>query len=270
MLQRTRMIFILGLVACLLSACTLTPSFGSTPTPQAPLVVFAASSLTDAFNALGAAYEKKYPGARVQFNFAGSQTLAAQLDNGARADLFAAADMETMDRLRAKNLVRDTPRIFARNELAILIPANNPANLERVQDLNRAGLKIVIAAETVPVGKYTRQLIENFRHDAGFGPEFPATFFANVVSEETNVRQVLTKVALGEADAGIVYVTDAASAGDKVTVLDMPEGLNVTAAYPIAELNASAQAAQAQQFIAFVLSPQGQTILKQFGFRTSS
>lgn len=236
------------------------------PTPTAPLTVFAASSLTDAFKALGAAYEQAHPGAKVEFNFAGSQELRAQLEQGARADVFAAADVATMDALQKSNFIQNAPRIFARNQLAIIIPASNPAQLERAEDLNRADLKIVIAADSVPAGKYTQQWVNNLKHDASFGPDFPATFHANVVSQETNVRQVLTKVVLGEADAGIVYVTDAASAGDKVKTLPFLRGLNVTADYPVAVLKNAAQPAQAQQFVEFVLSAPGQVVLKQFGF----
>jgi molybdate transport system substrate-binding protein len=171
-----------------------------------------------------------------------------------------------MDTLRQGNLIKDAPRSFARNQLAIIVPTSNPAKLERVEDLNRQGLKIVIAAANVPVGSNTRQLIENFRHDAAFGPEFPTNFYDNVVSQEMNVRQVLSKVTLGEADAGIVFATDALSAKDKVIVLDMPEGLNVTAEYPLTILNPTKDSNQAQQFIEFVLSPQGQAVLAQYGF----
>ncbi len=254
----------LFLFVILLAACA--PSAAPANTPAPPLTIFAASSLTDAFQELGKAYTQAHPDARIEFNFAGSQELRAQIEQGARADLFASADIANMDTLQQKKLIANAPRIFARNQLGIIIPASNPAKLERAEELNRAGLKIVVAADNVPAGKYTRQLIETLSHDAAFGPDFPATFNANIVSQETNVRQVLSKVALGEADAGIVYITDAASAGDKVKLLPMLRGLNVVADYPLAVLKNTAQPEQAKQFMDFVLSADGQAVLAKSGF----
>lgn len=230
------------------------------------LTVYAASSLTDVFQELGKAYMQAHPETRVEFNFAGSQELRTQLEQGARADIVATADTATMDALQQAKLIQNAPRVFARNQLIVIIPSNNPAGLERAEDLTRQGLKMVVAADNVPLGKYTRALVENLSHDAGFGPEFPDTFYGNVVSQETNARQVLSKIVLGEADAGIVYATDAASAGDKVKFLPLVRGLNVTADYPIALLKNAPQPAQAKQFIDFIISADGQAILKKANF----
>jgi molybdate transport system substrate-binding protein len=161
------------------------------------------------------------------------------------------------------HVAEGTSEIFLNNKLVVIVPSDNPAALENLEDLAQSGIKIVFAAEEVPVGKYTRQALDQM--NAQFGSDFKEKVLANVVSNEDNVKQVVAKVQLGEADAGIVYTSDAIAAPDLKT-LEIPAELNVIAEYPIATLNQSAQAELADGFIAYVLSDEGQAILQKWGF----
>jgi molybdate transport system substrate-binding protein len=229
------------------------------------LTVFAAASLTDAFREMGTTFEAANPGMSVTFNFAGSQTLRTQIEQGAPADVFASANEDQMAALVADGMVRqDEPRVFLRNELVLVLPPNNPAQLTDLRDLGRADLKVVMAAADVPVGAYSRQALDKM--DAAFGAAFKSSVLQNVVSNEDNVKQVVTKIQLGEADAGIVYTSDAIAAPDLQTI-EIPAPLNVVARYPIAVLAHSARPQLGEQFIRFVLSAQGQAILNKWGFQ---
>lgn len=228
------------------------------------LHVFAAASLTDAFTEIGKSFEAANPGTTVGFNFSGSQALRTQIEEGAPADVFASANKKEMDALIADALInQDAPQQFLTNQLVIILPANNTAGLEKPEDLARPGIKLVLAAEEVPVGKYARQVFDNMNR--GFGTDFKDKVFANVVSNEDNVRQVVAKVQLGEADAGIVYTSDAVAAPDLKTI-EIPASMNVIAAYPIAPLARSKNSDLARSFIAYVLSADGQAILQKWGF----
>jgi molybdate transport system substrate-binding protein len=154
-------------------------------------------------------------------------------------------------------------RIFLTNQLVVILPSTNPAGIHRLQDLSKPGLKLVLAAEEVPVGDYARQSLEKM--NIAFQPDFSALVLANVVSNEDNVKQVVAKVQLGEADAAIVYASDAVAAPD-LTRIEIPEDMNVIAQYPIAALSNSDQAPLAQRFVEYVLSPAGQTLLGKWGF----
>ena len=169
-----------------------------------------------------------------------------------------------MDTLVTGSLVvRDASRIFLTNNLVVILPADNPAHIEKLEDLAKPGIKLVLAAEEVPVGKYARQALDQM--NASFGQDFKDKVLANVVSNEDNVKQVVAKVQLGEADAGIVYTSDAIAAPDLKTI-EIPADLNVIAKYPIAPLAKSANADLAPQFTDFVLSTEGQTVLQKWGF----
>jgi molybdate transport system substrate-binding protein len=229
------------------------------------LIVFAAASLTDAFKEIGTAFEAANPGTSATFNFAGSQTLRTQIEEGAPADVFASANTDQMDVLVADGMVAaGAPRIFLTNQLVVIVPPHNPARLRSLPDLARAGLKLDVAAPDVPVGSYARQALENMNEVYGEG--FGARVLANVVSEEDNVKQVVTKVHLGEADAGIVYTSDAMAAPD-IGEIPIPADLNVIAQYPIAPLDHAAKPALAQAFVGYVLSAEGQAILAKWGFQ---
>lgn len=232
------------------------------------LNVFAAASLTEAFGAIGAAFEAKNPGLKLVFNFAGSQQLLQQIDQGAPADVFASANNPLMaEAIRTGHVVSGTQQVFVRNRLVVIVPEDNPAGVATLDDLARPGLKLVLAAKEVPVGQYARDFLSRAAADPALGAQYAAAVEGNVVSYEANVRAVLSKVVLGEADAGIVYTSDVAGeAGLKVQQITIPDALNTIAAYPIAPLGSAAQPDEARRFVEFVLSQEGQSILAGHGF----
>lgn len=249
------------IVALLLSACSSLT--GSAPQAKT-LTVFAAASLTDAFTQIGQAFEAQHLGVTVVFNFAGSQALRTQLDQGAVADVFASAsDKEMTAAIDAGLIVSGTQKNFLTNQLIVILPKDNPAGVQTLEDLAKPGLKLVLAAEEVPVGGYAREALGKL--DASFGAGFKEQVLANVVSNEDNVKQVVTKVGLGEADAGIVYGSDAVAAPELPT-LAIPAEFNVIAKYPVASLASAPEATLAADFIAYLLSTDGQAVLKQWGF----
>ena len=240
---------------------------GEMPRVQGELTIFTAASLTDAFKDMAAQIEPANPGTKLTFNFAGSPTLRTQLAQGARADVFASADEPNMAGAEADGTITGQPQIFARNVLVVIVPVKNTAGIQTLQDLAKPNIKLILTNKEVPVGNYARQSLEKISQDPAFGPDFSKRVLANLVSEETNVRQVAAKVQLGEADAGIVYATDVTPAiRDAVRVIQIPPALNVIAKYPIAVVKGAQNEAGARAFIAYVLSPAGQTILVRHGF----
>jgi molybdate transport system substrate-binding protein len=226
------------------------------------LTIFAASSLTNAFEQIAETFKVDHPDTEILFNFASSSDLAAQLAEGAPADIFASANTVQMNVAQDAGRIAGAPRVFAKNRLVLIVPADNPANITTLRDLANEGVKIVIAAPAVPVRTYTDTMLERLAADAAYGEAYRAGVMANVVSEEQNVRQVAAKVALGEADAGIVYVSDITSdIREQVTSIVIPDALNTIATYPIALTNDSANPELAQEFINFVLSDAGQDAL---------
>jgi molybdate transport system substrate-binding protein len=237
------------------------------PHIQGQLTIFTAASLTEAFKEMGANIEQANPGTKVIFNFAGSPTLRTQLAQGARADVFASADEPNMQGAQKEGTIASEPRLFVRNQLVAIVPAANPAQVMRLQELAKPGVKLVLTNKEVPVGNYARQALTKMSQDAAFGSEFATHVLANLVSEETNVKQVVAKVQLGEAHAGIVYSSDVTPAvRGAVKVLAIPEPFNVIAHYPIAVVRDAPNAAGARAFIDYVLSPAGQAILTKHGF----
>jgi molybdate transport system substrate-binding protein len=243
-----------------LAAATAAMTGGTT------LTVFAAASLTDSFKAIGSAFETAHPGVKVTFSFAGSQQLRAQIEQGAKADVFASADTKNMDPLKTENLLGRDPQVFTQNALTVIVPKANPAGLKTLQDLTKPGLKLVFEDASVPAGNYTLQILDKLSADPTYGSVFKTKVLANVVSKETDVKAVVSKVSLGEGDAGVVYTTDAEVAADKLSTIAIPDEYNVVANYPIAILKAAPNPALAQQFVDFVLSSDGQSILTKYGF----
>jgi molybdate transport system substrate-binding protein len=245
------------------------PALAARPTAQEPqtLTVYAAASLTEAFRDLGKELERRHPGLKIQFNFAGSQQLATQLEQGAPADVFASADQRWMDYAKEKGLAKGESSVFARNRLVVIVPSVNPAHIERLQDLSRKGTKVVMAAEAVPVGKYSRQALANLATALGFPSDYDRQVLANVVSQEETVKNVVAKVQLGEADAGLVYRSDVTPpVSRQVRVFDIPDQFNMIASYPIAVLKSAQNASAGRQFIALLLSNDGQQVLRRHGF----
>lgn len=261
-------------IVLLLSACTAPASvapgakLGTIASPVAPesnvLTVFAASSLTDAFLETGKNFEASQSGVTVAFNFSASQTLRTQIEQGAQVDVFASANIKEMDALVAGRYIGvDSPKIFLTNQLVVIMPEKNPAGIERLEDLSNSGLKLVLAAKEVPVGNYSLQVLNKL--DQAMGNGYQEKVLANVVSYENTVKQVVAKVQLGEADAGMVYSSDC-TAAPELQKIQIPVENNVVATYPIAALEQSKNPELAQAFVAYVLSPEGQFILKKWGF----
>jgi molybdate transport system substrate-binding protein len=248
--SRIRLAAVALVLAMLAAACGGNDSGAGAGSPT-EIKVFAAASLTVAFNRIGQDYTAAHPDTKVTFNFAGSQALATQIQQGAPADVFASADTANM--AKVADLV-GAPRNFASNLLQIIVAKGNPKGVKGLPDLANPDLKVVLAAPDVPAGKYARQALDA-RHVT-----------VKPVSLEDNVKAVVTKVSLGEADAGIVYVTDAAAGGDKVQGVAIPADQNVPATYPIVTVKASGHGSQAQAFMDLVLSEQGQQVLKSYGF----
>ena len=231
------------------------------------LHVFAAASLSEAFTELCVEFERIHPGVSVRFNFAGSQQLVFQMEQGASADVFASADQRWMDYAREHDLVTPESRIFARNRLVVIVPRTNPARIARLEDLARRGVKLVLAADAVPAGKYSREVLRNLRAAPGYPPEYDKRVLANVVSEEDNVKAVVAKVQLGEADAGVVYRSDVTGAvAGHVRVFEIADPYNILASYPIAVTRSAADSEIARAFLELVESPTGQRALAQHGF----
>lgn len=236
------------------------------PAPRT-LTVFAAASLQEAFTALGDTLEHQRPGLKVVFNFSGSQTLALQIQQGAPADAFASADDRWMSLVNDSGHVSGTPQVFAHNQLVVIVPASNPGHVDRLSDLGRPGLKLVLAAEAVPAGTYARTVMANLARLPGFGADFATRVTANIVSNEENVKSVVTKVRLREADAGVVYGTDVTpDVAEDVRTLGIPPEANVTTDYPIAVLTHAPDSADARAFVDLVLSAKGQRVLASRGF----
>jgi molybdate transport system substrate-binding protein len=247
-------------------AVSETPAYA--PAEPVELNVFAAASLTESFNEIGKLFEANHPNVAVVFNFAGSQQLAQQINEGAPADIFASANKKQMDVvIEAGKVVSGTQRTFAKNRLVVIFPKDNPAGLKELKDLSNPGLKLVLAAKEVPVGQYSLDFLDKAVADPAFGATFKEDVLKNIVSYEDNVKAVLTKVALGEADGGIVYNSDIAGQdASKVGRLDIPDALNVIASYPIAPIKDSKNPDLAQAFIDLVLSQEGQDNLAKYNF----
>lgn len=226
------------------------------------LVVFAATSLREAFTAMGDAFERAHPGVEVTFNFAGTQELRTQLEQGAAVDVFVSADQVHMSAL-VQGSHAAAPVVFARNEPVIVVATEAAASVRSLSDLPSAE-RIVIGAPEVPIGRYTVQILD--RAGATLGADFRARVEARVVSRELNVRQVLAKITLGEAQAGVVYRTDAQSAQAQVSVVTIPSEINVIAEYPIAVMTAAAHPTLARAFVDFVMSAEGRRALSRAGF----
>ena len=232
---------------CVIALVALLVTGVASARESSSLTVFAAASLTDAFPKIAP---------HATYSFAGSNTLAAQIRQGAPADVFASANM-TLPNGLYKDHFCSKPVVFTRNRLVVIVPRSNPANVHTVYDLRRSGVKIVIAAQGVPVGSYTLQVLKNMNL---------TSVLSNVVSRESDVREVLAKVALNEADAGFVYSTDAKTVPGKVRVLRIPAWAQPKVQYGICIVSASAHKASARAFVRRVMSNAGQKVLVRYGF----
>jgi len=222
------------------------------------VIVFAAASLNNAFDKLGSQFEKLHPGTSLKFNYAGSSGLATQLTQGAKADLFASANTANMKIVQDASLVSGTPKDFAQNKLEIVVGKGNPLHITSVSDLSKSNIKVAVCQKDVPCGAYSADVFKK------------AGVTVKPVSEETSVSGVVTKVSLGEADAGIVYVTDVKAAGDKVSGVPIPPNQNVVADYPMVRLKDASNSSAATAFINYVDGSAGQKVLASYGFKPGS
>ena len=240
------------------SSPNTTAAAGATPSgaakPSGTVVVFAATSLTDAFDKIATQFEAANPGVSVKFNYNGSSSLATQITQGAPADVFASAAPSNMNTVTEQKLAAGTPKDFASNEAEIMVAKGNPSHIKSVSDLASPATKVVVCAPQVPCGAVATQVFKN------------AGVTVKPVSQEQNVGGVVTKVTLGEADAGIVYVTDVKANEAKATGVAIPASQNATTQYPIAEIKGAPNATGAAAFVSYVLSSAGQQVLKSFGF----
>ncbi len=263
---------VVGLVCALvIGGCGSSSSGSSGSATPVTLKVFAAASLTEAFNEIETTFHAAHTNVTISYSFGGSDTLATQITLGAAADVFASANTKQMDVVvKAGQVTGTSVQTFAHNRLVVIYPKANPAHVQTLQDLAKSGLRLDLAASTVPVGQYALDFLTKASADPAFGASFKANVLHNVVSYETDVKIVLTKVSLGEADAGIVYTTDAATKSDSVGTITIPDSLNSIAAYPIAPVKTSGHADVAAQFVAYVNATDGQTVLAKYGFLPGS
>jgi len=241
------------LAAC--SSSSTTSSAGASAPGGSELTVFAASSLTGAFTQIGKDYEAANGGVHVVFNFGSSTDLATQIGSEGTADVFASASGTAMDTVEKTPGVSDRTD-FATNELVVIVPTDNPANISTLDDLGNDGVQLVLGAKGVPVGDYAREMLDN--------ADLTDQVMPNVVSNEPDDASVVAKVQSGEADAGIVYTSDLTNAD--VSSVEVPADVNVVATYPIAVVTGAAQADTAKSFVTYVTGDQGQATLADFGF----
>ena len=263
---------VLVLAACTAGSGTPTTSSPAPPRSVAPshgasadLTIFGAASLKAVLEAVEAEYEKANPGTTLTVSTDSSAALETQIEQGAPADVFLSADTSNPQKLVDAGLAAGEPVAFAGNKLTLIVPADNPAGIATPADLARDGLRIIAAGDEVPITKYATQLVDNLAGQAGAPADFAAAYAANVASKEDNVSAVVAKIALGEGDAGIVYVTDAAAA-DGVETIDVPDAANVPATYAGVVVGASPNQAAASAFLEWLAGPDGQAVLAEFGF----
>lgn len=246
-------VLVLGMTACANLPFAPTP----TPTPAAPLVIFADDALANVLRDIGAAFTQANPGAQMEWTFAEPNVLRAQIAQGAEPDVVISADARWHE---------NAFPLVARDPLVLVVANANPAQLERVEDLNRDALRVAIADENTTLGQATRALVENFRHDAAFGPDFPARLDNSIVAQADSGRAVLNAVIEKRADVGIVYASQARLEAQRVTVLEIPRELNVSAEFRRAALATTKGAARTQAFLDYLTLPQAQTLWRAYGF----
>jgi len=253
-------------LVALIAALVLASSAGLAEEPK-ELTVFTAASLTGAFGEIGQIYTNQ-TNIKVAFNFDGSQALRTQIENGAYADVFVSANKKQMNAVKNIGLMNNSSIIiFTKNKLSLIVPKGNPAKIGNLSDLAKPGLKIVIGTKDVPVGDYALQIIGKLGNDSAYGPDYKTKVLANVISQETNVNYVVTKVALGEADVGFAYVSDITEElTSKVDKIDIPDEYNIIAEYPLGILLESKYPAESWEFVDLVMSDEGKAVLEKYGF----
>jgi len=234
---------------------------------QKEIIVFCGAGLTGAFNEIGQLYQNA-SGISVKFNFDGVPALRAQIEQGAYADVLVTSNLKHMNGLQAEGYINNsTVKIFAENKIAVVVPIDNPANISHLADLARPGIMILIGTKDLPAGDYARTVLEKLANDSEYGPDYRDKVMANIVSEETTVNRIVSKVALGEADAGFAFISDVSpEMVGKITKISIPERYNVKGYFPIGALAQSSHPVEVQNFIDLVMSPEGQKVLEDYEF----
>jgi molybdate transport system substrate-binding protein len=258
MTGKRRILAFLALTALMLCAYAQEPE---------DLTVFCGAGLTGAFNEIGQIYENTSDFG-VNFNFDGVPALRAQIEQGAYADIVVSANLKHMDALKAEGYIdNNTIEIFAGNKVAVIVPNDNPANITNLTDLAKPGMKILIGTKDLPAGDYALQVLDKLAADSKYGPAYKDAVMANIVSEETTVNRIVSKVALGEADAGFAFISDVSpQMVGKVTRIVVPKEYNVVGKFPLGVLKQSRYPEEAQSFVDLVMSEEGQAILDKYGF----
>ncbi len=278
---KSRVLAPIVIAAIVLAACSsaggvrspqATAAASATIAPVAPpsaaavdLTVFGAASLKKALAEIKVSYEAANPGTTITISTDSSTALATKIEQGAPADVFLSADTQNPQSLVDKGLAVGPVTEFAGNTLTVIVPAGNPAGIRTPADLAKAGVKIIACADSVPIARYAGQLVANLSKEAGYPADLVARYTANVASKEDNVAAIVSKIALGEGDAGIVYATDAKTSDD-VTAVPVPDSANVSATYGGVVVKASPNAAAATAFMDWLAGPDGQAILVSLGF----
>jgi molybdate transport system substrate-binding protein len=259
------LVFILVLTGCSSPAPASPPTAAPTAPPaNITLKILAPSSLTDAAKDITATYEAAHPGVKLAVEFGHTPTQRLQLTQGATGDVFITASQKDMnDAVADQSVASGQPKVFAKNQLVVVLPAKNSADLQKLEDLAKPGVRVLVAVVDTPIGKVTLDLLDKVEKQIGAG--YKTKVVANVVSNEAGVKPIVSKIKLGEADAGIVYVTDAVSAPELKTIAIPPE-LNMIMQLNVAPLAKAAQPEQAAAFTAYLMSPEGQATLKKWGF----
>jgi molybdate transport system substrate-binding protein len=264
---------VLLISAMIAAGCTSpTPAPASTPTAtpvsKTTITVFAAASLSAAFNQTKAQFEVLHPEANIVYNFDSSGTLQTQIEQGAQPDVFASAASSNMNALKNAGLMNNSTVVnFAKNKLALIVPANNPASITGLADLNKTGLKLVVCGSTVPCGKYAIQMLQTLRNTTGYGSAYYDTVVANEKSQEPSATSAVTKVATGEADVAVVYASDVQEKyQSSVKTITIPDSMNVIATYPLGVTVSSKNPALAKAFVDYVVSADGQAIMASSHF----
>jgi molybdate transport system substrate-binding protein len=233
------------------------------------LTILAASSLTDAFGELGNTFEEQHQGVEVKQSFGASSDLLAQIQQGAPADVFASAAEEEMDTAKKDGLVSGTPQVFVKNREVIMVPRDNPANINSLEDMARPDIKLVLAANDVPAADYALEILG--KADKEYGPDFKKDVLSNVVSREVDVRASVNRVVVGDADATFGYASDyTPDIRDKVKVIPIPPDLNIIATYPIASLKDAKDPELAKEWVDLVTSEEGQKVLEKWNFEPAA
>jgi len=231
------------------------------------LTVFCGAGLTGALSEIGGVYENA-TNISVEFNFDGVPALRSQIEQGAYADILVSANLKHMNALKSEGFINNsTVEVFARNKVAIIVPNDNPASITGLTDLASPGVKILMGTKDLPAGDYALQVLDKLAADPEYGPAYRESVLSNVVSQETTVNRIVSKIALGEADAGFAFISDVSpQMVGKVTRILIPEKYNVVGDFPVAVLSQSKYPVEAQAFLDMIMSTEGQSILGKYGF----